>query len=135
MNPTLLYRIASVLLVLFAGTHTYGMFQPPSRRATIDTVTFAMKNFHFEVLGATRSMWDFYFGFGMLLTAFLLFSALLSWQLGSVSRNSSLPVIAWGFAACYAAVAVLCWIYFFPAPGIVSTMIAVCLMAAAAQKS
>ncbi len=134
MKPSLLYKISSALLVLFAAAHTYGLNQQPSNRAAVETITFAMRNVHFEIMGATRSLWDFYFGFGMLLTVFLLFSALLSWQLGSIVRNASLPLVAWGFAACYAAVAILCWIYFFLAPGIVSTVIALCLVAAAAQK-
>ncbi len=67
-----------MLLVLFAGTHTYGMYYPPNRRTTVDAVTFAMQNVHFEVMGLNRTIWDFYFGFGMLLTVFLLFSAFLS---------------------------------------------------------
>ncbi len=134
MKPAVLYKGSSMLLVLFAGTHTYGMYYPPSRRATVDTVTFAMRNVHFDAMGFNRTIWDFYFGFGMLLTVFLLFSAFLSWQLGSQTQNSYGRPLAWAFAVCHGAVAALCWTYFFLAPAIVSTVIAVCLIAAAAQK-
>ncbi len=135
MKPSLLYNAASVLLVLFAGTHTYGMYYPPTRRATVDTVTFAMRNVHFDVMGMNRTLWDFYFGFGMLLTVFLLFSAFLSWRLGSLAASPSLRPLAWSFALCHVAVAALCWIYFFPAPAIVSSVVAVCLIGAALQES
>ncbi len=134
MKPSLLYRISSVLLVLFAGFHTYGLYQAPSKRATVDTVTFLMRTVHFEIMGFTRTFWDFYFGFGMLFTAFLLFSAVLSWQLAVVASTASVRIISWAFAVCFIAVAVLCWLYFFLAPAIVSTAVAVCLALASVQK-
>ncbi len=134
MKPSLLYKVSAVLLVLFAGTHTYGMYHPPSSRAAVDAVTFAMRNVHFDVMGFNRSMWDFYFGFGMLLTVFLLFSAVLSWHLGAPTKERAAGLLAWSFAACHCAVGVLCWMYFFLAPAIASTVIAVCLVAAAAQR-
>jgi hypothetical protein len=52
MNATLLYRIASVLLALFAAGHTVGFlkFKPPTPEAL--AVRDAMRNVHFPVGGS-----------------------------------------------------------------------------------
>jgi hypothetical protein len=88
---------------------------------------------HFDIMGFNRSFWDFYIGFGLLATVFLLFSALLAWQLGSLVKEYPKAVrdIAWPFAITQIAVAVLSWTNFFYPPAITSTVIAVCLLFAA----
>jgi hypothetical protein len=135
MKPSLLYKISSGLLILFSLSHTYGMYHPVSKGTAVDMVSAAMRTVHFDILGTSRTLWDFYFGFGLLFTVFLLFSAVLAWQLGSMVKKSPNPVRtpAWPFALSYVAVAVLCWTYFFLAPAIVSSLIAVCLVLAAWQ--
>jgi hypothetical protein len=135
MKPSLLYKISSGLLALFGLTHTYGMFHPVSKGAAADMVTSVMRTVHFDVTGFRRSIWDFYFGFGLLVTVYLLFSAVLAWLLSGLVKESLMPVrlLAWAFAVCQAAVAVLCWTNFFLAPAVVSTLIAGCLLIAAWQ--
>jgi hypothetical protein len=135
MKPSLLYKISSGLLILFSLSHTYGMYHPVGKGAAVDMVAAAMRKVHFDILGASRTIWDFYFGFGLLFTVFLLFSAILAWQLGSLVKKSPNPVrtLAWPFAISYAAVAFLCWTNFFLAPAIVSSLIALCLVLAAWQ--
>ncbi len=95
MKATLLYRIASVLLILFAGGHTFGFlnFKPPSpeARAVLD----AMKNVHFQVRGASFSYDGFYTGFGLTVTAYLLFSAFLAWHLGALANNNPQAMALW----------------------------------------
>lgn len=53
MNATLLYRIASVLLLLFAVGHTIGFlnFKPPTPEGV--AVRDAMNNVHFQVRAET----------------------------------------------------------------------------------
>jgi len=64
---------------------------------------------------------------------FLLFAAVLAWQLGSLPAETlaRLRGTAWAFALCFAAVTVLSWRYFFIAPIVFSIVITVCLIAAA----
>ena len=132
MSPSLFYRIAAVLLVLFAIGHTLG-FRQTKGMTGADSVVSLMKSAHFTVQGFQRVYYDFFLGFGFFVTAFLLFSALLSWQLGSVSPDVlvQLPLVTWGLAICFAAVMILSWSYFFMAPGIFSTLIFACLVVAA----
>ena len=67
------------------------------------------------------------------MTVFLLFSAVLTWQLGGTARDVlvRLPAVTWGLAACFVLVTILTWRYFFVVPGIFATLIALCLVIAA----
>jgi hypothetical protein len=135
MNPSLLFRISSVLLLIFSGAHTYGLYHQSKVGLLADAVMASMRTVHFDIMGFNRSYWDFYSGFGLLLTVFLLFSALLAWQLGDLVKGHARLVqgLAWPFALCHTAVAIISWTNFFPAPGIVSSLIAACLILAAVQ--
>ncbi|HEY6931422.1 MAG TPA: hypothetical protein VJA66_17260 [Thermoanaerobaculia bacterium] len=132
MSSSLFYRIAAVLLVLFAIGHTLG-FRETRGMTGADSVVSVMKSVHFTVQGFQRVYYDFFVGFGLLVTAFFLFSALLSWQLASVSQHvlAEIPWVTWGFVICFLAVTILSWAYFFLAPVIFSILITACLMAAA----
>src|SRR5688500_7043460 len=131
MNPTLLYRVASGLLVFFGVTHTIGLLSDSDNGVALGAVVGAMKSVRFETMGTERVLWDFYLGFGLLLTVYLLGSAVWSWTLGSVVRQSpgAVRALAWPFALCHVAVAVLCWTNFFIAPALTATLIAGCLVA------
>lgn len=128
MSSSLFYRIAAVLLVLFAIGHTLG-FRQTKGMTGADSVVSLMKSVHFTVQGFRRSYYDFYVGFGLFVTVFLLFAALLSWQLGGVSQDvvAHIPWATWGLVLCFLAVTILSWTYFFLAPGIFSILITACL--------
>ena len=131
MTPALLYRIASVLLVLYALGHQMG-FRRVHPQWNADATVDSMKR-TFAVQGRTRSYWDFFSGFGFFCTALLLFSAVLAWQLGMVAPEvlAALGLVRWSFAACFVAMTAMTWRYFFPAPTIFSALVAVCLILAA----
>jgi len=132
MSSSLFYRISAVLLVLFAIGHHLG-FRQTKGMTGADSVVSLMKSVHFTVQGSSRDYYDFFLGFGFFVTAFLFFSGLLSWQLGGVSREvlAQIPLATWGLAACFLAVTILSWTYFFMAPGIFATLVTTCLIAAA----
>ena len=132
MNASLLYRISSVLLVLFALGHTIG-FRQVDPHWGADTVVNGMRSVSFEVQSFNRTYWDFFTGFGLFVSVFLLFAAVLAWRFGSLSpeRLSSIPVERWSFALCFVLIACLTWSYFFVAPGVLSTLVALGLVGAA----
>src|SRR5256885_15930057 len=132
MNASLFYRISSVLLVLFGLGHTIG-FRQVDPRWNADTVVNSMRSISFEVQGFNRTYWDFFTGFGLFVSVFLLFAAVLSWRFGSMTpeRLSAIPVERWSFALCFVVIAGLTWRYFFIAPGVLSTLAALGLVAAA----
>ncbi|GAC1411671.1 MAG: hypothetical protein NVSMB53_07650 [Gemmatimonadaceae bacterium] len=132
MSASLLYRISSGLLVLFALGHTIG-FRRVDPRWGADSVVNGMRTATFPVQGFNRSYWDFFSGFGLFVSVFLVFAAVLAWQLGAMSRErlSEIPVVRWSFAICIGLIAVLSWRYFFVPPGVFSTLVALGLVGAA----
>lgn len=72
-------------------------------------------------------------GFGLFVTVLLAFAAVLAWQLGGLpaATLATMPLITWGFAACFVAATVVTWRYFFVAPIVFSVIITLCLLAAA----
>ncbi len=132
MSPALLYRIASVLLLLFAAGHTLG-FRRVDPRWGIDATIGALKATQFQVQGFTRSYWGFYTGFGLFVTVLLVFAGILAWQLGALPKDTlrSLRVVTWALALSFVAVTFLSWRYFFIAPLVFSGVVAACLLLAA----
>jgi hypothetical protein len=132
LKASVLYRIASVLLVLFAVGHTLG-FRRTKPEWGVDPLIITMRQTHFVVDGFSRTYWNFYVGFGLFVTVLLLFAALVAWQLGGLPANTLLVMrgIAWALAVCFIIVTILSWRYFFIIPIIFSIVITACLIAAA----
>ena len=132
MSPSLLYRIASVLLVLFGLGHQLG-FRRVDPRWGVDATIGALKATQFQVQGMTRTYWDFFSGFGFFVTVLLFFAAILAFQLAGLSKETlrSLGLVTWAFALAFVVITVLTWRYFFIAALVPSSLVALCLLAAA----
>src|SRR5437588_12471402 len=114
MKASVFYRIAAVLLVLFAVGHTGG-FRQSDTKWGVDALLGLMRSVHFDAQGFTRTYWDFFSAFGLFFSVFLLFAAVLAWLLGG----------------CFVAVTALSGTYAFTTPLVFSTLITVCLTSAA----
>jgi hypothetical protein len=132
MSASILYRIASVLLVLFAAGHQLG-FRRTKPAWGVDAVVASMQTTRFDVDGFSRTYWDFFSGFGFFVTVLLLFAAVLCWQLGGLGAEQlwSLRIVTWALALCFVLLAVFTWRYFFLVPGVFSSVVAACLVLAA----
>jgi hypothetical protein len=129
MKATLLYRIASVLLILFAAGHTVGFLRFKSPSPEGRAVWEAMNDVHFQVRGASFSYGGFYIGFGLFVTAYMLFSAFLAWHLGALASKNpqAIGALGWAFFAVQVASLILSWIYFSAPPVVFSALVAACL--------
>jgi hypothetical protein len=132
MKASRFYRIASILLLLFALGHTIG-FRQHDPKWGVDSVLGLMQSVHFNVQGFNRTYWDIFVGSGFFVSVFLVFSAVLGWQLGSLPAETLARMrgTGWALALCFAAVTVLTVRYFFLAPIIFTAVITLCLIAAA----
>jgi hypothetical protein len=132
MKASMLYRIAAVLLLLFAAGHTFG-FRQTVPEWGVGAVLGSMRSVHFDAQGFDRTYWDFFSAFGLFFSVFLLFAAVLAWQLGGFPAEtlSRVRSIAWALAICFVAVTALNWRYAFTTPIVFSTLTTVCLVAAA----
>jgi hypothetical protein len=134
MKTRWLYYIAAALLALFAIGHQLGFRQVDPTWHANDVVA-SMQQTHFTVQGFDRTYWSFFSGFGFFSTAFLLFSALLAFELGRLGDDTraQLTTMRWAFALCFVVITVLMWTNLFAAPLVVAILVTLCLLLAARQ--
>ena len=132
MKASIFYRVAAVLLLLFAAGHTLG-FRQSDPKWGVDALLGSMRSIHFDVQGFNRTYWDLFVAAGLSVGVLYLFAAILAWQLGSLPAETLARMrgIAWAFALCFAAITVVSWTYLFIVPIVFSVVITVCLLAAA----
>src|SRR5229473_1817030 len=117
MKASMFYRIAAVLLLLFAVGHTLG-FRQSDPQWGVDALLAAMRSTHFDVQGFNRTYWDLFEAAGFSVGVFYLFAAILAWQLGGLPATTLAHMrgTAWTFALCFAAITVVSWRYLFILP-------------------
>ena len=132
MKASTFYRIAAVLLLLFAVAHTLG-FRHSEPVWGVDSLLGSLRSTHFNVQGFDRTFWDFFVAAGFSVGVFYLFAAIFAWQLGSlpVATLALMRGTVWAFALSFAAITVVSWRYLFIIPVVFSIAITVCLAAAA----
>ena len=132
MRASMFYRIAAVLLLLFAVGHTLG-FRQSDPSWGVDALLGSMRSIHFDVQGFQRTYWDLFLAAGFSVGVFYVFAAILAWQLGGLP-TATLALMrgtTWAFALCFAAITIVSWKYLFILPIAFSVAITFCLTAAA----
>ena len=129
-SPSVLYRIAAILLFLFACGHTAGFlsFKPSTSEGM--AVLTAMNSVAFDFAGDSRTYGGFYIGFGLTVTAYLLFSAFIAWHLGrlAASQSGGISPLAWALVAVQLLSLALSVKYFFLVPVVFSALVIACLV-------
>jgi hypothetical protein len=132
MKASLLYRVAAILLLLFAVGHTLG-FRQSDPAWGVDSMLGSMRSIHFDVQGFNRTYWDLFVAAGLSVGVFYLFAAVFVWQLGGLPPRSLavMRVTVWALALSFAVITLVSWTYLFILPIAFSTLITTCLIAAA----
>lgn len=132
MKASLLYRIAAILLLLFAIGHTLG-FRQSDPGWGVDALLGSMRSHHFDVQGFSRTYWDLFVAAGFSVGVLYLFAAILAWQLGGLPAETlaAMRVTVWALAVCFAVITVVSCIYLFVLPIAFAAGITACLTAAA----
>lgn len=132
LNPTVLLRVAAIVTLLYCIGHSMGWPWTPATGPEEQKIIDAMKTHHFDVDGIARTFEDFYLGFGIIISAFMLFQAVVLWQVGSLANSNpkSAKAIAFTFLLSFVVNAFLAWKYFFPVPAIMAVVIAASLAGA-----
>jgi len=122
-------RMAAVLTLLYCAGHTIGMPWTPYTDPEATSVLEAMKSHRFEAEGFKGTYWDLYFGFGLVISIYLLVQAVVLWQVASLAKTDALRVrpIVVSFLIAFVINAVLSWKYFFVVPVVLAGLIAICL--------
>lgn len=130
MKARVWLRIAAALQALGTVGHTLNTASGAATHGSQEQAVFdAMQTFHFEVMGATRTVWDFYRGYEFSITVIFAMMSVIIWLLGSLSVASprqALSLVATIFVS-EVLLGILSWTYFFAGPGVMSILICVCL--------
>jgi hypothetical protein len=129
MKTPLLLRIAAVLSLLYFLGHSAGMPWTPSEGGATAVVVGGMKSFRFDVAGSVRTYWDFYQGFGLTISVFMLLEAALLWLLAALARQEPARVRPFVVAFLVANIAQLALVirFFFLPPLVLSVANTLCL--------
>src|ERR1700757_3821927 len=87
VKAPILYRISSVLLLLFAAGPTLG-FRQSDPKWGVDALLGSMRSIHFDVQGFNRTYWDLFVAAGFSVGIFFLFAAGFAWELSGLSRGA-----------------------------------------------
>ena len=122
-------RIAAVLTLLYCGGHTSGIPWTPYTDAEATAVLETMKSHSFEEQGFKGTYWDLYFGFGLIISVYLLVQAVVLWQVASLAKADAVRVrpILVSFLIAFVINAALSWKYFVVVPVVMAGLIAICL--------
>ena len=131
MTTTLFLRIASVVSLLFTLGHSLGGLQKWSPMGDNDVLR-SMTSVHFDTMGAHRSYFDFFMGFGWSLSITMLMQTVILWQLASLARTRPAdvrPMIA-VIALATLGGGLIAWRFIFPLPALFSAVLLAVLVAA-----
>ena len=126
MKPSTVLRITSLITLVFAAGHSLGGMGSWSPVGDTEVLR-AMQSFRFDAGGVTRTYFDFYLGFGWILSVYLCLQALLLWQLAALAKTEALrlrPLVASFFVASIVS-AGLSWKFIFAVPAVSFSVIAV----------
>ena len=128
ISVSLMLRTASIITLLFAAGHTVGGLQSWSPPGETEVLR-AMRTFRFDADGVNRTYWDFYIGFGLMISVFLLAQSAVLWQLSGVAKRDAALVrpILGVLLVSAVATGALAWRFFFTVPLVLAVTIALSL--------
>ncbi|MBL8019209.1 MAG: hypothetical protein JNM27_06070 [Leptospirales bacterium] len=136
MKPVLILRIAAIVNLLYFAGHTSGIPWTPSTDAESLQIIEKMKLHSFDVSGSTRTYWDFYQGFGIIISVYLLGHTVALWLMSNLARAN------YGLARPFLALflietivrSYLSWKFFFVVPLAMGIILAILLALSLARR-
>ena len=128
LTPRFLLRAAATATLVFAAGHMLGAASSWSPLGETPVLQ-SMREFSFEVSGATRTYWHFYYGFGVYIGLLLAVQAMVLWQLASLPSRAIQHILATTAVAWMIGTAIL-WQYIFVVPAVFSLVCTICMVAA-----
>jgi len=132
MKAKTLLRSASVVALLLTIGHTAGYpWVGNVTEQQLSQIT-AVKSITAVIQGFRRSYWDFHVGFGLILTLVFFAQAVVLWRLGALSESEprTTRFVAAVFGFFYVAATAVNFLFFFWAPIVCTSILAVCALAA-----
>ena len=135
-RASFVYRVAAVVLLLFAIGHTFSFSQTDPSWG-LDAMLASMRSIRFSIAGTERTYWDLFMVAGLTVGLLYLLSAALAWQLGTArpETRKELSVVCWAFAIAYAGITAVSIIHLFLIPIAFSGVVTLLLITGAWESS
>jgi len=130
MKHSLILKIASVIGLLFCIGHSMGYPWLPAENTVATRIAADIRATSFSFAGQSRTLWNFYIGFGIIISVLLLLKAVLLWMVSLQVRQfgKSVQPMLVALLLAYLANALLSWTYFFMLPALFSIVISVLIL-------
>jgi hypothetical protein len=102
-------------------------FGPKTVNSTVEKGAFSAFSYR-QAMGFNRSHWEFYRGFGLIISIQLVVMAAIAWQLSRIAGRSPKQALPMAIMLLVGGIglAVLAWMFFFGAPIVMSFLAVVC---------
>ncbi|MGZ3874915.1 MAG: LIC_13387 family protein [Mucilaginibacter sp.] len=129
MKASVLLRIASIVMLLHTIGHTMGAFGwKDAPDAAIKQVIDGMERNHFNFMGRSASLANFYAGYGYTMIGVLLLISLVLWLLSNDTASRLSRQLRFILALFLLCMSVLEYIYFFPLAAGFSLLAGICAL-------
>jgi hypothetical protein len=128
MKPWILLRIASVTSLLYCAGHGSGFPWTAPEGPENTALVERLRSYRFDVMGASRTVWDFHVGFGLIVSLDLLVVAAILWFLAGQTKRDPAPVrpLIAILGLAFVGNAILVERFFFAVPLVLASIIAFC---------
>jgi hypothetical protein len=131
MSSKLLLRIAATMMLLHTIGHSIGALTwkaPPN--PAVGQVIKGMEDNHFDFMGKSASLAAFFEGYGFMTILVLISVSLILWFISAEGKSPFTIKLITVLTIFLLGIGTIEFIYFFPLPGILSTIAGICTLAA-----
>jgi hypothetical protein len=135
IKPKHLVRIAALLMAFHALGHTMGALNwKKNPNEKVNLVITSMQTEHFDFMGRSATLGQFYQGYGIIMILVLVLISLQLWMLSDETGNPKATKMLTVMATFLVLMATFEYIYFFAFAAAVSFLAGVCVIVSLAAK-
>lgn len=129
VKPMHLVRIAALLMAFHTLGHTMGALNwKKNPNENVNLVITSMQTEHFDFMGRSATLAQFYEGYGIIMILVLALISLQLWMLSDETGNPKAGKILTSMAVFLILMASLEYVYFFPFAAAISFLAGVCVI-------
>ena len=131
MSSKLLLRIAATMMFLHTIGHSIGALTwktPPN--AAVGQVIKGMEDNHFDFMGRSVTLASFFEGYGFTMILVLISTGLILWFISGEAKSPLIIKLLTVLPVFLLGMGITEFIYFFPLPGVLSSIAGICTLIA-----
>jgi len=131
MSSKLLLRVAATMMFLHTIGHSIGALTwKNAPNPAVGQVIRGMEDNHFDFMGKSASLASFFEGYGLTMILVLISITLILWFVSGEAKTPFTTRLLGVLAVFLFAMAIVEFVYFFPLPGVLSSIAGICTLVA-----